>query len=86
MEAIDKAKIIHRLKIAEGHVRAVQKMVDEDKYCIDIIIQSKAVQSALKNVDAQILENHLNTCLISQIKNGKEEKAVSELLKIIKND
>lgn len=86
MVTTDKEKIIHRLKIAEGHIRAIQKMVEEDKYCIDIIIQSKAVQSALKNVDAQILENHLNTCLISQIKNGKEEKAVTELLKIIKND
>lgn len=75
-------RILHRLKIARGHLAKVMQMVEEDKYCIDIINQSSAVQSALKEADNLILENHLKTCVDDFFKTGKQEKAVSELMQV----
>jgi DNA-binding FrmR family transcriptional regulator len=73
-----KRKAIRRLKIIEGQVRGLQKMVEEEKYCIDIITQSNAAKEALLGVDTLILENHLSTHVIEQIKSGKEEQATAE--------
>jgi DNA-binding FrmR family transcriptional regulator len=56
---------IQRLKTVEGHIRGIQRMLEEDKYCIDIIRQIQAVQSALNKISAQILDGHLNTCLLT---------------------
>ncbi len=56
-------RIVHRLKISLGHLQKVIKMVEEDKYCIDVIHQSQAVQKALSGADYLVLENHLNTCI-----------------------
>ena len=58
---------IQRLKTVEGHIRGVQRMVEADAYCIDIIRQINAVQSALNRVSINILENHLNSCLITAV-------------------
>ena len=58
-----KDQIVHRLKISKGHLEKVIQMVDKDEYCIDIVHQLLAIQSALKNVDELILENHLNFLL-----------------------
>ena len=60
--------IINRLKSIEGHVRGVQRMGDEDVYCIDIINQNLAVQRALERVNGLILERHLQTCVTTAIK------------------
>jgi DNA-binding FrmR family transcriptional regulator len=79
-----KRKAIRRLKIIEGQVRGLQKMVEEEKYCIDIITQSNAAKEALLGVDTLILENHLSTHVIEQIKSGKEEQATAEVLKVYK--
>ena len=56
----------------EGQVRGLHKMVDEEKYCVDIINQSFAVKSALSGVESLLLKNHLSTHVIDQIKHGKE--------------
>jgi DNA-binding FrmR family transcriptional regulator len=77
-------RALHRLKIARGHLDKVLKMVENDEYCIDIIHQSQAVQSALKQIDNLILENHLNTCVIDHIKNGESSKSIAEIMKVIK--
>jgi DNA-binding FrmR family transcriptional regulator len=79
-----KRKAIRRLKIIEGQVRGLQKMVEEEKYCIDIITQSNAAKEALLGVDTLILENHFSTHVIEQIKSGKEEQATAEVLKVYK--
>jgi DNA-binding FrmR family transcriptional regulator len=62
---------IQRLKTIEGHIRGIQRMLEEDKYCIDIIRQIQAVQGALNKVSAKILDGHLNTCLLNAV-NGKD--------------
>ena len=60
----DHSDINRRLKTVEGHIRGIQRMLDEDAYCIDVIRQIQAVQSALNKVSGLILENHLHSCLI----------------------
>jgi len=78
----DRSSISHRLKIISGQVNGLAKMIEDDKYCVDILNQSLAVQKAIKEVDKIILENHLDTCVVDQIKSGKQKKTKEELVKI----
>ncbi len=79
-----KSKAVRRLKIIEGQVRGLQKMVDEEKYCIDIIVQASAIKEALSGIKDLILENHLSTHVIHQMKSGKHKQVADEILKIYK--
>lgn len=65
-----KRKLIRRLKILEGQIRGLQKMIDKEAYCIDILQQSSAAKQALSSIEDLILENHLSTHVIEQIKSG----------------
>lgn len=69
---------LRRLKTIEGHLGGVIRMVENDKYCIDVIRQIQAVESALNKVSAQILENHLNSCVTTAIQgnNARERQRV----------
>jgi len=67
-----------------GQIRGLQKMVEKEEYCIDIINQSLAVKQALSGAEDLILENHLSTHVIEQIKSGKASKATQEILSIYK--
>ena len=80
----DKKKSINRLNRIEGQIRGLKKMIEGDKYCIDIISQTSSARSALKGLEDSLLEQHLSTCVVSQIKNGKEKKAVEEIIKVYK--
>lgn len=84
MEKPNKEKILRRLKILEGQIRGLQEMIQQDTYCINIITQTSAVKQGLSNIEDVLLENHLGHCAINQIKNGKTEKAVGEILKVYK--
>jgi DNA-binding FrmR family transcriptional regulator len=77
-----KKKLIRRLKIVEGQVRGLQDMVENSAYCIDIITQTSAVKQALSGIEDAIMESHLGTCVVNQIKKGQEKKAVGEILKV----
>lgn len=77
-------RILHRLKIARGHLNKVIKMVEEDTYCINVLHQSQAVQKALKETDALILENHLNTCVVDHIKQGDTKKSIEEVMNVFR--
>lgn len=77
-------RILHRLKIAKGHLTKIISMVESGEYCIDVIHQSQAVQRALQEADNLVLENHLKTCVASAIKNGKDRTVVSELMNVFK--
>jgi DNA-binding FrmR family transcriptional regulator len=80
-----KQGIINRLKSIEGHVRGVQRMVDEDVYCIDIINQNLAVQRALEKVNGLILERHLQTCVTSAIQGdhpAERERVIAEIMNV----
>lgn len=80
----DKKKLINRLNRIEGQVRGLKKMIEEDTYCIDVIRQTSSTRSALKGLEDSLLEDHLSTCVVSQIKDGKEKKAVDEIIKVYK--
>lgn len=79
-----KSKAIRRLKIVEGQIRGLQKMVEEEKYCIDIITQVSAIKEALVGIEDLVLENHLSTHVVQQMKYGSEKKSVDEILKVYK--
>jgi len=79
-----KKKAIRRLRILEGQVRGLQNMVEKEKYCGEIITQSMAVKEALSGVEGLVLENHLSTHVIHQMKHGKERTSTRELLEIYK--
>ncbi len=75
--------IVHRLKIARGHLDKVIEMAEHDEYCIDVIHQSLAVQAALKQVDAVILKNHMETCVADAIKKGESKEVIDEVMKVL---
>lgn len=77
-----KEKLVRRLKIIEGQVRGLQEMVEKGAYCIDIITQTSAVKQALSGIEDVIMESHLATCVLDQIKKGNETKVKEEILKV----
>jgi DNA-binding FrmR family transcriptional regulator len=81
----DTKKIITaRLSKAIGHLSAVQKMVDDEKYCIDILNQLKAVQSALDRTAQLLLKQHLNTCVVDAVKADDSERVMEELWQLLR--
>lgn len=78
----NKQKLTRRLKIIEGQVRGIQKMVDINAYCIDIITQTSAIKQGLSNVEDALMEGHLGHCVVNQIKSGQTKKATEEILKV----
>jgi len=84
MKDNNKNKIIRRLKLIEGQIRGLQKMIANDTYCIDVITQTSAVKQGLSNVEDLLLENHLSGCILRQIKSGEEKKAKKEILEVYK--
>ena len=79
-----KKKVSRRLKIILGQVKGLEKMVEEDEYCIDIITQVSAVKHALSSVEDVILENHLSSCVIEQAKKGQYKKITDEVIAVYK--
>jgi DNA-binding FrmR family transcriptional regulator len=80
-----KQQLLNRLKTIEGHVRGVQRMVEADTYCIDLLKQTRAIQQALAKLDALILAEHLRTCVTTAIRSedmSERERVVNELLTV----
>ena len=78
-----KQRALHRAKILEGQMRGIQKMIDQEDYCMDILTQSLAIQKSLSSLNKLILENHVRTHIKENINSGSvkdQEKAVKELL------
>lgn len=80
----DKSRITRRLKLIEGQVRGLQKLIESDTYCIDVITQTSAVKQGLSNIEDLLLENHLGGCILDQVKSGQTKKAKEEILKVYK--
>ena len=72
-----------RLKTIEGQVRGISKMVDDDKYCADILTQLLAIDKSIKSLSSDILKSHLNSCVVEDIQNGHLE-VVDEVMELIK--
>lgn len=85
--ASEKPAIVRRLHRIEGQVRGIEKMVDEDRYCIDILTQISAATTALESLALQILDDHIRHCVTGAIASGDEKAAaekVEELLEAVK--
>jgi DNA-binding FrmR family transcriptional regulator len=78
-----KVKAQKRINIIKGQLDGLQKMIDTDEYCVDVLNQSLAIQNSLKSLDSVLFERHLNTHVVHQFKN-EEEKAVTELVDLFK--
>ncbi len=79
----NKGALINRLRRIEGQIKGLQKMVDEEKYCSDILMQVSAVRSAVNNVGKLVLEQHLRKCLDLPEDEEEREKAIQELTELI---
>ncbi len=78
----DKQDALKRLNYIEGHLGGIRKMVEEDKYCVDILRQTYAVRKAIEKLEALILEQHLHTCVPEGIKEGREGPVIEELVQL----
>lgn len=78
------ARIVHRLKIAKGHLEKVIRMVEDDQYCIDVLHQLQAVESGLKETGNLLLENHLKNCVADAMRKGKTEDTIAEVMSVFK--
>ena len=79
----EKQQIKNRLRRIEGQIRGLEKMVEDDRYCVDVLIQISAVQAALKKVGYTLLERHVKTCVTHSIKEESSEEMTDELMKVI---
>jgi DNA-binding FrmR family transcriptional regulator len=82
MLANTKHESLKRLNYIEGHIAGIKRMVEEEKYCVDVLKQTYAVRRAIEKLEALLLDGHLHTCVIEGVKEGREEQVVGELLEL----
>ncbi|MBO0780417.1 MAG: metal-sensitive transcriptional regulator [Ktedonobacteraceae bacterium] len=80
-----KQKLLARLRRIEGQTRGLQRMVDEDKYCVDIMTQIAGVRAALDQVSLLLMENHLHHCVTDAIQEGNGDEKISEIMQVVKH-
>ena len=78
----EKKALVKRLRLAEGQIRGIQKMLAEDAYCPDILVQVSAVSAALNSFNRELLACHIRSCVSEDIRNGKDE-AIDEFVKVL---
>ena len=74
-----KTEALKRLSYIEGHLSGIRKMLDEDKYCVDVLKQTYAVRRAIEKMESILLEGHLHSCVIDGIRDGRADQVVGEL-------
>jgi DNA-binding FrmR family transcriptional regulator len=86
MEHNDKPRLLNRLNRIEGQVRGISRMVEEDRYCIDVLTQIHAVRAALVRVESELLKDHLNHCIVAAVEGGDPEeqrRKAGELIQLL---
>ena len=76
--------VIKRLNIASGHLKKIIEMVDEDRYCIDILQQTEAIKGSVKKTEEIILDSHLHSCVVPSFKTGRSDGSIKELIEVFK--
>lgn len=79
-----KSALLKRLNRIEGQVRGIAQMVQDDRYCVDVLTQVAAIQSALDAVALQLLEDHTRGCVAGAVRAGQGESAIAELMTVVK--
>jgi CsoR family transcriptional regulator, copper-sensing transcriptional repressor len=88
MNVETKRELVNRLRSIQGHIKGIERMVEEDQYCIDILKQTDAVARALDRVDALLLGNHLETCVTTAIRaddQKERERVIGELMQVFQH-
>jgi len=80
MQPTTREQVLKRLNYIEGHLAGVRRMIDEDQYCVDILKQTYAVRRAIEKMEALLLDGHLHTCVVTGVRDGREEQVIGELL------
>ncbi len=83
-EGLPEAKqdALKRLSYIEGHLAGIRRMVEQDKYCVDVLKQTFAVRRAILKLEARLLEGHLHSCVIEGVRDGREDAVLGELLEL----
>ena len=84
MKSDAKEDTLRRLNYIEGHLDGVRRMVQEDKYCVDILKQTYAVRKSIEKLERVMLGSHMETCIIPGIEQGRQEQIVTELKELYK--
>ena len=77
-----KVEVLKRLSFIEGHLAGVRRMVEEDRYCVDVLKQTTAVRRAIERVEDLLFEGHVKTCVVAGIRDGREEQVTGELAEL----
>ncbi len=77
-----KSDALKRLNYIDGHLSGVKRMVEEDKYCVDVLKQTYAIRRAIEKVEAMLLEGHLGTCVVEGIRDGRDKEVLGELVEL----
>jgi DNA-binding FrmR family transcriptional regulator len=88
MDLSTQEKAVNRLKSASGHLQGIVAMLEEDRYCIDVIMQIQAVQAALTKTSQMILDSHLHHCVITAIQGdepAERERVLEEIMQVFKS-
>ncbi len=84
MKTEHKSSALNRLKTVRGHLDAVIRMVDEERYCLEVMKQVSALQGSLEGVNRVLLQNHIETCVLEHVHAGNSEHVVDELLETLR--
>ncbi len=79
MRDTTKTDVMKRLSFIEGHLAGIRRMVESDKYCVDVLKQTYAVRRAIEKMEAIMLDGHLHTCVVDGIRDGRDDQVLSEL-------
>jgi len=82
MQSQTRAEALNRLRYIEGHLAAVRRMVEAERYCVDVLEQSHAVRRAMQKFEAVLLDGHLHNCVVDGIQGGEDDAVVGELLRL----
>ncbi len=82
MQDSTRQDVLKRISYVEGHLAGIRRMIEEDKYCPEILKQTFAVRRAIEKMEAMILEGHLHTCVATGIRDGREDEVIVELMEL----
>jgi len=82
LESVTSADALKRLNYIEGHLDGIRKMVEEDRYCVDILKQTYAVRRALQKLESSLISAHLKSCVAPGVREGREEQVLKELVEL----
>jgi DNA-binding FrmR family transcriptional regulator len=82
MRVETKADVLKRLNFIEGHLAGIRRMIEADKYCVDVLKQTYAVRRAIEKMEGMMLDGHLRTCVVEGIRDGRDEQVLGELTEL----